>query len=287
MTRSGLIIALVLASGCEPIPPRYPSASGFPRSGVSAAMSATERCRRLFEDGNYQNAELACAEALRMDSAYISAWRIYLPTLIAEHKEDKAIAEAERAEDKVGIISDATVFAFHGAAILSAAGRPAVDPVTNQPNNWAKEHARALQFLERAVALDSEQYVAQSLLCTDWMLDRGYQGRSQAACLTALRRQPNNVELLISLAWIRHNFKRHADAQKIGEQVQRLNPRPQDKIKAKLVIGLSQAALGDCVNARRTLEPIYEIVAKRAERNEPAVAMIQRGLYVCPPHDAK
>src|SRR5262249_59354382 len=111
-----------------------------------------------------------CTAALRTDASYLRAWKIYLPTLIAEHKEEKAIDEATRAEDSLGI-RDASVLAFHGAAILAAAGRPAVDPNTQQPNKWAKQHARALPYLERAVTLNSKEVTAQVLLCTHWIIE--------------------------------------------------------------------------------------------------------------------
>ena len=275
--RKGVIIALVVASG---------GIARAQRTGVSTAQADTERCTWLFENGDYDKAEQACTAALRKDASYVPAWRIYLPVLIAEHKEERAIAEAERAETTFGI-NDATVLASHGAAILSAAARPAVDPNTQQPNKWARQHARALPYLERAVTLDSEQLTAQSSLCAYWTFDPAYQVHSLAACQTALRKQPNNTELLVSKAWIYHNYKRHAEAQTIGEQVLRLKPGPRDEIKARILIGISQAERGDCANARRMLEPMYELAAKRLERNGAAVALIQRGLYLCPPEQGK
>jgi tetratricopeptide (TPR) repeat protein len=265
MRRVGLIIAALVLTG---------GVARAQRTGVGEAQADTERCKKLVEDSEYAKAEQACLQALRKDAGYVDAWKLYLPTLIAEHKEDKAIAEAERAETTLGI-TDASVLAYHGAAILSAAARPAVDPKTQQPNKWAKQQARALPYLERSVALDSNQPVAQALLCTYWTTEPQYMDRSQASCQAALRTQPNNADLLDSQAWIYYNHKSYADAQTAAEQVLRTKPiKAQMEMKAKIVIGLSQADRGDCAGARRTLEPIQKYA-----RNGGWV--IDRGLTVC------
>src|SRR5262249_22882420 len=153
---------------------------------------------------------------------------------------------------------------IHGVAILQAAARPAVDAKTQQPNKWAKQYARALPYLERAVSLDAGEVRAQAALCTYWTLEKQYMDRSQAACLAALQKQPNNADLLDSQAWIHYNKKRNAEAQTTAEQVLRVNPKggsagsraAQMEVKAKLVIGLSMADRGDCAGARRMLEPM-------------------------------
>lgn len=267
MGRRALVIALALASG---------GIARAQRTGIGAAQGETERCRRLFEDREYAKAEQACASALRKDASYVDAWTIYLSTLIAQQKEGKAIEEATRAEDTLGI-RDASVFALHGAAILQVAGRPPVDPKTQQANKWAKQQARALPYLERAVAQSGKEIRAQALLCTYWKFEREYLDRSAAACQTGLRMQPNNTDLLVSLAWIHYNRKRYADAQTTAEQVLRL--AQDDKgpaVKAKVVIGLSQAERGDCDNARRTLEPLKKLIAERDTG-----ALIERGLSLC------
>jgi tetratricopeptide (TPR) repeat protein len=269
MRRGAFVIAIVLASG---------GIARAQRTGVGEAQADTERCKRLLDDGDYSKAEQACERALRKDAGYIDAWKVYLPTLIALHKEDKAIAEAERAETTLGI-NDASVLAYHGAAILAAAAGVAVDPKTQQPNKWAKQHARAVPYLERAVARDADQPIAQSLLCTYWTLERQYMDRSKAACQAALRKTPNNMDVLDSLAWIHYNQKRYADAQPLAEQVLRLKPNAQMEVKAKLVIGLSRAGLGDCVNARRILEPLQKLAPKNP--------LIERGLSQCTPPEAK
>ena len=215
MRRSGLIIALVLASS---------GVARAQRTGVGSSQADTDRCLRLYEDGEYAKAERACMAALRRDASYTDAWKLYLSTLIAERKEEKAIDEATRAEETLGI-RDASVFALHGAAILQAANRPEVDPQTHQPNKWAKQLSRALPFFERAVALNRE----------------------------------GSVGLLVSLAWTHYNHKRYAEAQTIAEQVLRLRPTAENHFKAEVVIGLSRVGLGDCDGARRILEPLQKL----------------------------
>jgi tetratricopeptide (TPR) repeat protein len=263
--RGVVILALALTSG---------GIARAQRPGKNPAQADTERCQHLLEDAAYEKAEQACAQALQIDAGYVAAWRLYLPALITLHKEEKAIAEAERAETTLRI-NDASVFAYHGAAILSASARPAVDPITQQPNSWTKQHRRALPYLERSVALDPNQPVAQALLCTYWTTEPQYMDRSQAWCQAALRTQPNNADLLDSLAWIYYNHKRYADAQTAAEQVLRTKPiKAQMEMKAKIIIGLSQADRGDCAGARRTLEPIQKYA-----RNGGWV--IDRGLTLC------
>ena len=235
MRRGWLIIVALLT---------WNGAARAQRTGVGDAQAQTQRCRDLFEDGDYAKAEQACVAALRRDASYVEAWKLYLTTLIIERKEEKAIDEATRAEETLAI-RDASVFALHGAAILQAVNRPAVDPKTQQPNKWAKQSARALPYLERAGALNREE----------------------------------STNLLVSLAWIHYNHKHYPDAQTIAEQVLRLRPNFQNSLRAKLVIGLSQAQRGDCVSARRILEPLQK---------EPGDhSLVDRGLALCAPPQAK
>jgi hypothetical protein len=63
MRRGGLLIVLVLASGCEPIPAAQAQRWGSP------VQVYTERCQRLFEDLKYTEAEQACIAALRRDAS--------------------------------------------------------------------------------------------------------------------------------------------------------------------------------------------------------------------------
>src|SRR5262249_43414691 len=231
MKRGGtlIIIAVLAASGV----------ARAQRTGVSEEADV-ERCKSQLADKDYAKAEQTCFSVLRKDTSNEKAWTLYLSTLIAAGKEQRAIEEATRAEDVIGI-RNASVFALHGAAILQAAGRPPVDPKTQQPNKWAKLHARALPYLERAVSLNTNEEVALPLLCTYWTLEAHYMERSASACMAAVKVSPNNADILDSLAWIHYNHKRYAEAQTTAEQVIRLRPKAQVEIKAQIVIGLSMA----------------------------------------------
>jgi len=52
-----------------------------------------------------------------------------------------------------------------------------------------------------------------------------------------------------------------------------------------VVIGFSQAARGDCVSARRTLEPLQKLAAGPPRLD--GADLIDRGLSLCAPHDEK
>src|SRR5215475_12895980 len=92
--------------------------------------------------------------------------------------------------------------------------------------------------------------------------------------MAAVKVSPNNPDILDSLAYIHYNKNRYAEAQTTAEQVIRLKPKAQAEIKAQIVIGLALADRGDCVGARRVLEPRQKMAARGG-------ALIDRGLTLC------
>ena len=233
------------------------------RTGSNPAQDDAARCGRLFGEGNLARAEAACLEALGRDGSYVPAWSLYLSVLIAERREERAIAEAERAEERLGV-RDPTVLALHGAALFSLAGRPAVDPRTGQPNPWAQKWSRALPLLERAVALDPSLRQAQAPLCTYWLAARdfAYQDRSALACEAALRLDPSDADMLISRAYIALNQNEPDRALTACEAILRRGAKPEMEFKAHACVGQALAEKGDCAGARRTLEPLARYAAR-------------------------
>jgi tetratricopeptide (TPR) repeat protein len=241
-----------------------PAAAWAQRTGANPAEADTQRCKDLFDGGDLGRAEKACSEALRRDGSYVPAWDLYLSVLIAERKEEQAISEAERAENTLSI-REPQVLALHGAAIFQLAGRPAVDPKTQRPNKWSHQFAKALPYLERAAGADPTLLSAQAPLCAYWMAarDYSYQERSLHACQSALRQTPGNADLLVSIGYIHLNQARHAEALTACEGILRARSlRPELEYKAHACIGAAQAKKGDCLSARRTLEPLQKYATR-------------------------
>jgi tetratricopeptide (TPR) repeat protein len=184
-------------------------------------VSATpQHCQDSFFKGDIAVAERVCAGAVRGHRDSILAWHMYALVLVAQRRYADTLAACERAKDILGR-DYAPLVALQGAALF-----------------LDRQYARSRPYLERAVALEPDEWTANELLCNYWARARdfSFMDRSRVACEVTLKEMPDEPNTLFSLAWIAINQHRTADAKAICEGVLARHPSDVAEKKARICL---------------------------------------------------